>query len=386
MKVALSTPGKFHTFDLARELFARNALAGVCSGYPRFKLRSEGLPPDMIRTFPWITVPYMAFKWRNRLPRTVVAGWERLIASSFDAWMSRNLPGCDVFVGLSGTALHTGRRVQQRGGRYVCDRGSCHIRAQDRLLREEHALWGLDYQGISPSAIGREEAEYEQSDAITVPSSFAWKTFVDQGVPQEKLHRLPYGVNLARFEPVASPEKNRFDVLFVGGMSLQKGVPYLVKAFMALTHPAKRLRLVGTPSASLIELLQRKGLWDPHIEVVGHVQQHELKHLMSKCHVMVLPSVQDGFGMVMAQAMACGCPVIASEHTGARDLFTDSEEGYVVPIRDPDALAQRLQQLADDPALRERLSVRALARVQGLGGWSEYGDRAFQIYRSLVTS
>lgn len=386
MKVALSTPGKFHLFDLARELHAREALAGICSGYPRFKLRGEHLPPEKIHTYPWIKTPYMAFKWRDRLPRRVVADWENLIARSFDSWTSRYLPACDVFVGLSGSALNTGRRVQQRGGRYVCDRGSAHIRFQDRVLREEHDRWGLEYQGIDPRTIEREESEYEQSDAITVPSGFAWKTFVDEGIPEKKLHRLPYGVNLTRFEPVSSPAKERFDVLFVGGMSLQKGIPYLVKAFIALNHPAKRLHLVGMPSERLIEALKRKGLWDSQIEVVGHVPQYQLKHLMSKCHVMVLPSVQDGFGMVMAQAMACGCPVIASEHTGARDLYEDGLEGFVVPIRDADALAQRLQQLADDPALRDLLSARSLARVQGLGGWSEYGDRAFQIYRSLVAS
>lgn len=383
MKVALSTPGKFHLFDLARELHARGALAGICSGYPRFKLRGEQLPPELIHTFPWVKTPYMAFKWRDRLPRQAVADWENLIARSFDSWTSRYLPACDVFVGLSGSALNTGRRVQQRGGRYVCDRGSAHIRFQDKVLREEHDRWGLTYQGIDPRAIEREESEYEQSDAITVPSGFAWQTFVDEGVPEEKLHLLPYGVNLTRFEPVSSPEEGRFDVLFVGGMSLQKGIPYLVKAFIALNHPAKRLHLVGMPSERLIEALKRKGLWDPQIEVVGHMPQHQLKHLMSKCHVMVLPSVQDGFGMVMAQAMACGCPVIASEHTGARDLFTDGEEGFVVPIRDADALALRLQQLADAPPLRDAFSARALTRVQGLGGWSDYGDRAMQTYRRL---
>ena len=90
--------------------------------------------------------------------------------------------------------------------------------------------------------------------------------------------------------------------------------------------------------------------------------------------------------MVMAQAMACGCPVIASENTGARDLFTDGEEGFIVPIRDVDALTQRLQQLADDPQLRERMGERSLGRVKNLGGWSEYGALALQTYQDLVDS
>lgn len=384
MRVALSTPGKFHTFDLARELFAQDALAGICTGYPRFKLRNEGLPAELIRTFPWFTAPYMALKWRDRLPRWLVADWEILIAETFDAWMTRALPECDVFVGLSGTALNTGRRVQQRGGRYVCDRGSSHIRFQDQILREEHDRWATPFSGVDPRVIAREEAEYAAADCITVPSGFVRDSFIRQGVAPDRLRQLPYGVNLSRFQPTGAPEADRFDVLFVGGMSLRKGVQYLVQAYTRLNHPAKSLTFVGSPSPVLIENLSRRGLWPADARVVGHVPQPELKHLMSKSHVMVLPSLEEGLAMVMAQAMACGCPVLASEHTGARDLFTDGEEGFIVPVRDVDALAQRLQQLADDAPLRERFSKHALARVKSLGGWSDYGQRALQTYRELV--
>jgi glycosyltransferase involved in cell wall biosynthesis len=72
--------------------------------------------------------------------------------------------------------------------------------------------------------------------------------------------------------------------------------------------------------------------------------------------------------------MACGCPVVATVATGAEDLFSDGVEGFIVPDRDTAALAGRLQQLADDPALRERMSAAALARVAHLGGWDRYGE------------
>jgi glycosyltransferase involved in cell wall biosynthesis len=99
---------------------------------------------------------------------------------------------------------------------------------------------------------------------------------------------------------------------------------------------------------------------------------------------MVLPSIEDGFGMVMSQAMACGCVVVASRHTGAEDLFTDGQEGFIVPVRDADALAQRLQQLADDPALRQHMSLQALQRVRQAGGWHEYGEQAMAAYAELL--
>jgi glycosyltransferase involved in cell wall biosynthesis len=88
--------------------------------------------------------------------------------------------------------------------------------------------------------------------------------------------------------------------------------------------------------------------------------------------------------MVMAQAMACGCPVISSTNTGGEDLFTDGVEGFVVPIRSPEAIAARLQQLADDPALQQRMSEAALARVRQIGGWHQYGEAWAKLLRELI--
>ena len=68
---------------------------------------------------------------------------------------------------------------------------------------------------------------------------------------------------------------------------------------------------------------------------------------MSSSHVLVLPSVEEGLALVQAQAMACGCPLISSTNTGGEDLFSDGVEGFLVPIRSPEAIAERLQQLAD---------------------------------------
>ena len=72
------------------------------------------------------------------------------------------------------------------------------------------------------------------------------------------------------------------------------------------------------------------------MEFLGVVGQERLAELMSTSHVMVLPSIEEGLALVQGQAMACGCPVIASTNTGAEDLFTDGVEGFVVPIRDPE--------------------------------------------------
>jgi starch synthase len=386
MKVALSAIGKFHTFDLAREMLARDSLVSIATAYPKFKLKNESIPDALIKTFPWIYTTYLAMPMKDRWPLALRRGWENFAGVSFDAWVAANLPECDVYVGLSGAGLAAGETAQRRGARYVCDRGSSHIREQDELLREEHKLWGIPFSGIDPRLIEREEAEYEQADAITVPSQFSLRSFVKRGVPQEKIRVLPYGVNLTKFQPVARPDDGRFDILFVGGMSLRKGIQYLTQAYQRLKHPQKSLTFVGTPSQAIIDLLNEKGMWADDTRVLGHMPQHELKNLMSRSHVLVLPSIEDGFGLVQAQAMACGCPVIASMNTGGEDLFSDGIEGYTVPIRSVDALHDRLQSLADMPEVRQAMSERAIAKVRAVDGWRGYGDKAHQIFSDVISA
>ncbi|WP_317201419.1 glycosyltransferase [Janthinobacterium sp.] len=383
MKVVLSTIGKFHTFDLARQLERRGALSAIFTGYPRFKLRNEGLPATSIRPFPWLHAPYMAVPMRRWFGAAFTREWEYRDKQSLDAYVAARLPECDVFSGLSGSALRSGKKAQSRGARYVCDRGSAHIAFQDDILREEYQRWGVPFAGIDPRVIAREEEEYAQADLITVPSTFVLESFVAKGVARDKLRLAPYGVDLSRFSPVAEPERGVFDVLFVGSVAVQKGVLDLLDAFARLQHPNKRLTLVGSVTEEMRRLLAEKRLLNERVRLAGHVPQPSLKRIMSASHVMVLPSLQEGLAMVQAQAMACACPVIGTANTGAADLFDDGAEGFIVPIRDPAAIAAKLQRLADEPALRDDMGRAALLRVRRLGGWDSYGERMQAIFAEV---
>src|SRR4051812_7106189 len=118
MKTVLTTIGKFWSFDLARQLHKRNALVSIFTGYPRFKLQNEDLPGDAIRPFPWLVAPYMRF---GHLNDSVRVQWEHYSAITFDNYVARNLPDCDLVSGLSGSVTKTGRAAKKRGIRYVCD-------------------------------------------------------------------------------------------------------------------------------------------------------------------------------------------------------------------------------------------------------------------------
>lgn len=235
-----------------------------------------------------------------------------------------------------------------------------------------------------PRDTEREVAIYDTADAITVPSSFVAASFVEEGVPQRKIHVIPYGVRLQRFARVGEPPKDRFEVLFVGSVSLRKGVPYLLEGFARLRCAAKRLRVVGAVSPEIRPVLAR--LPQDGVEFLGPVAQERLPKLMSTSHCLVLASIEEGLALVQGQALACGCPVIATTNTGAEDLFTDGVEGFIVPVRRADLITVALQQLYDDPALQKAMSEAALRRVVDLGGWDSYGQRWEELLEGLTES
>src|SRR5262249_43571333 len=152
----------------------------------------------------------------------------------------------------------------------------------------------------------------------------------------EKLRKVVYGVDLSRFRKIADPPRDRFEVLFVGQVSFRKGVPYLLEAFSTLKHPHKRLRIVGAMQPEMKIFLQEKHL--ENVEFLGALPQPDLIPLMSASHVLVLPSIEDGLGLVLGQAMACGCPIICSTNTGGEELLSESNSEFLVPIRDPAAI------------------------------------------------
>jgi starch synthase len=279
--------------------------------------------------------------------------------------------------------LETARVAKSRGAKFVCDRGSSHIRFQNQILKEEYERQGLKFAGIDSRVIAREEAEYDLADLITVPSTFVFDSFVKLGIRPERLRRVSYGVDLSKFESVGKPDEKAFHVLYVGSLTVRKGISYLVQAFEKLQHNGKHLTLVGSGDGSMSNYID-KFRDRPDVSVTGHIEQQRLKEIMSRSHVMVLPSIEEGLALVQAQALACACPVISTANTGGADIFTDGVEGFVVPIRNPDAIAARLQTLADTPSLQEEMSAAALQRVRALGGWAAYGDKMHRIFGELA--
>jgi glycosyltransferase involved in cell wall biosynthesis len=377
MKVCVAAGGTFHILDLARQLQRLGLLERLYTGAPAW--RTTGLPEAKVSRHSWLTglaqVAYRtpSARFRNFINRTAI--------KDFDRWMSRGIAECDVLHSLSSFATATQREARRKhGSLLVCERLSTHIAFQNEIMAEEFQRWKLPYVPIDPVIMQRELEEYEQSDVIVVPSTFAARSFAAQGVPTAKMKTAPPGVDLSTFRP-ALKQDNVFRVLFVGTLGLRKGIPYLLEAMRQLHLPNLEFNLIGPWKPEVRSFLAAA---EGTYRYLGVVPRTKLYDYYSQASVLVLPSVEEGLAFVQAQALACGVPVIATPNAGSEDLFTDGVEGFVVPIRHAEAIAEKIRLLHDQPDLQKEMSQAALQRVKHLGGWDAYGNRIAEIYRDAL--
>ena len=298
---------------------------------------------------------------------------------------TRLRPGADLFIGWSSQCRASIAAARRFGMTTIVERGSAHIEWQRQQLSDEAQRTGLPIELPHPRTIEQELAEYEAADFIAVPSAFAAQTFITRGVPAAKVLVNPYGVDLALFNGRGCDDIRSavawhgLRVLHVGRVSAQKGVHYLVDAVRRL--PDARLTLVGALDPGMDAVVRKK-----HVTVVGAVPGPTLPQYYRDADVFCLLSIQEGLALVLAQAMAMGLPVVATANTGAEELIDDGENGFIVPARDPAAVAERLLQLAHEPALRCEIGRRARARVAVGFDWAHYGERARAHYVHITRS
>jgi len=228
------------------------------------------------------------------------------------------------------------------------------------------------------------------ADNVLALSTFAGRTFLDEGFPAHKLNVVPLGVNTAAFRPapdVVAARQRRIRsgaplrVLYVGALSYQKGMLDLSTTIHTLAGTGRfHFRLVGAPmpeTARLIADLRGKA------DVVGRVPQRELPAIYHDSDIFVFPTIQDGYAAVLAQAKASGLPIIATTNCAGPDLITPDEDGWVVPIRNPQVMIERLR-LAD--ANRDRLAEMS-QRVYDTfrpRDWADVAEDFEQVYERLV--
>ena len=379
LSVAVCAIQRFHMFDLSRQLTKLGHGVSIYTANPRFTLEQELRSITTCHPY-WQIVARLKMRWLSSLKGTF---WEDHSLGDFGRWLAKsvNPSSFDIIDLLSGPGVELGQLAHACERPWVCNRGSTHILTQKVLLAQEAQYHGMNPSNWSDVGLGRCLAEYDESDAIIVPSHFARQSFIDQGVPEEKVFVCPYGVDLGMFRR-EHKEDDTFRVIYVGAISLQKGVSYLLDAVRPLvTRRHVEVWFVGSITAETNAAIRGR---EHLFEYKGVVNRNLLSWYFSQASVLVHPSIQEGLALVQAQAMACGIPVIATTNTGAEDLFTSGVEGFIVPPRDSAAIRSKIEWMIDHPDEREEMGRKALERVKSIGGWDAYGTRAVEIYRTVI--
>ncbi len=379
----------FTTLDCAPELERRLArlpepLGSLAAGQARLRRLPAAI--DGGRASRVAMPSYLALTALHRAVSSpgVVHSASSVHQDLFDRGTARRLSaGTGGVIAPSKSARRTLARAARLGVPGVLDYPIAHHAIVDALMAEEARRvpeFADTIQYLAASARTRDllEAEIDGADRVLLLSSFSRQTFVDAGVPAEKLEVIPLGVDLEMFSPAPRDPSSVFRVLFAGQISQRKGISYLLDGFRRAELPDAELVFLGRPVGPTTAWISQ-----PRVVHRPAVAIYDLREHYVDCDVYVLPSLAEGFPQTAIIAMACGLPVIVSEHTFGEDVVTDGVDGYVVPIRDADAIADRLRRLADDPALRLRMGEAARGTAARFT-WENYRSRIAGFGRQLI--
>lgn len=379
MRVSVCCPTKFWAFYLAEQLYKRGLLKRLyTSYYGRWggKRNNDGLniSRDRVSTNLISALLYYAHNPGDHLFRS----------HFFGNWVAGQLSTEDIVTSWGLAALPIIRRAHQLDIMALVERGSSHALVQRDILLEEYEKWGGPTdelrRSFSQARLEQELLEYDLADYIVIPSSFVERSFLDYGIPREKLIKIPFGVDLRTFQQLPKQD-TIFRVVFAGSMSLRKGVPYLLQAFAELKLPRAELWLVGGKLPEIDPFFRR---YEGTFRYFGHQPQAGLPAYYAQGSVFAICSVEEGMALVQLQGMACGLPLVCTPHTGGDDLVEDGKEGFVVPIRNVAALKEKILYLYQHQDICYEMGQAAKQKVQQGYSWHNYGTRIAKAYQRIL--
>ena len=211
---------------------------------------------------------------------------------------------------------------------------------------------------VDAAQLARLSEVQKLADGCMVASNYTRSTLIESGLEPSRIRVVTLGVDAKRFA-VGTPSPSFFRVLFVGQMVQRKGLKYLLQAWTSLALPNSELLIIGRGGKDKFLL----GRYTGEYRIMTHVSEPKLIEMYGASDVFCMPSIAEGFGQVYLEAMACGTPVIGTRNSGAPDIVTEGENGFVLEIRDVEGLKEKLLWCYENrPQLRQmRLAARAAA-------------------------
>jgi glycosyltransferase involved in cell wall biosynthesis len=358
----------------AQELYKKNVIKKILCLENKQKI----IPKNKIKTFVWM-------KYSLRYP---LRGIQKFLIKSFDSyywtdklydWFSSLHVGeCDIFHYWRNHGSYAAKKAKKKGAIIYTENASAHPQTHNNLLKEEYLKFGLNYKAFTKKSLKLALEELDFADYVVVPKGFAYESFIKEGFSKEKLVPVNLGVNLKKFKQInKNKNKNKFRAVFVGNVCLGKGVQYLLEAWDKLNLKNSELLIVGPILQDIKEIVSQ---YNKNKSIKFIKPTDPLKYYKNS-DILVFPSLCDGFGLVILEAMACGLPVIVTENTGV--ICRNKKEGFIIPIRSSKDIAKKIKYFYDHPLEIRRMGKNA-KNLAGKYSWTNYGKALLNSYKSVL--
>jgi len=383
---SLGYAGRYHTSLYYKAEAWRPWLAALPPGLRRraerqlLRRRHEGLDADRVVSRGPHEILRLA-AGRLGIPGGGLLRWRNGAADRRMARLVRADPPAAV-IGHDTAALRTLEAARAAGCLGILNQVIGHRALGEPLLLADLARWPAfaEERQLRPDPA---MSEYCRREALAAghclaPSAYVKDSLEAVGVPAGRVSVLPYGVDVERFRPRQGNRRpGPIRLLFVGQLSQRKGLAYLLEAIAGLPQGLIETTLVGPLSAPAAALAP----YAAHFRHLPAVPYQEIHEVFAQADLFAYPSLHEGSALAIYEALASGLPVVTTPNAGS--VVEDGRQGFLVPPGVVQPLRERLQELAEDAALRQRLSLSARERALQFT-WTHYRDRLGTILARLI--
>jgi hypothetical protein len=387
----LAHPGTQHSVRLAREfvrhdvlssfhtcltIHDRSPLAGVLSAAAKLVGRQKefqnrilsGIPKEKVHSYPLLELKAQLKIRRGNSSLNVLRERNQRFQERIP---QQDLAEAEIIVGFDTSSHVLAARAKSSGKKFILDRSiGFTSNALFESLQEQFPEWAHTWESKSEEEFEIESLEHELADRIVVPSQFVADTLAGIGVRPETISVNPFGADLEHFQVRTREQEDKLIFLFVGALQARKGLPLLLRAWQKLNPTSAELWIAG-PGAVPATVLTGS---PQSVKWLGPIAKSSLPSLFQRASVFVFPSYFEGLALVQIEAAACGLPIIGTTASGAAEIVTDGETGYLIKPGDLDMLMEKIETFITSPQLTASMAKEAASRRDRLA-WSKYGDR-----------
>ena len=401
-KVLLSHAGKQHAYHVARSLnflYEFHTTSYVTDSKIQAFLKNIGDKFFSKRFLPGLSGNKIKTNWHLEFPEIFYSklGFDRKIIQNavysrdvkFDKKVSNALvkKNPNIFWGFQGSCLESLKMANKKGIHSVCELSTGHVTESIKILSEErklHPQWADSFDNLEfpPAYLDRLVQEPHEAKTVIAASSFTKDTLIKDGVGTDKIKVLPLGFDdrFLKFDqaPLDQRKDGKLKLLYAGRITQRKGIHYLLEAMKELTDIAT-LDIIGFIHGS------GKGLknFEKYYNLYPPLSQQDLYQKYEEYDALILPSLFEGFGLVIVEAMAKGLPVITTRNTIGRDIIKNGNNGYLVNIREADGIVKAVSDLyKKSKEERHQMKFNARKTVEDLS-WSNYKDKLKKLINDL---